>query len=148
METLVRTPGRVYSRYELVNSARGYEWEGYERVVDSHVKNLRRKLGDNKGRPKYHRDRRRVWLPLRPGPGPLGGTCATARGSSVHWDGGPRLVRWPSPCFLSPCCQCVEPSCSWTWTSGNAAHQQERSYPTSVHRVGAALCLHGGRQVD
>ena len=52
METLVRTPGRVYSRYELVNSARGYEWEGYETVVDSHVKNLRRKLGDNKGRPK------------------------------------------------------------------------------------------------
>ncbi len=52
METLVRTPGRVYSRYELVNSARGYEWEGYERVVDSHVKNLRRKLSDNKGRPK------------------------------------------------------------------------------------------------
>ena len=52
METLVRTPGRVYSRYELVNSAHGYEWEGYERVVDSHVKNLRRKLSDNKGRPK------------------------------------------------------------------------------------------------
>jgi len=52
MQTLVRTPGRVYSRYELVNSARGYEWEGYERVVDSHVKNLRRKLGDNKDKPK------------------------------------------------------------------------------------------------
>jgi DNA-binding response OmpR family regulator len=52
METLVRTPGRVYSRYELVNSARGYEWEGYERVVDSHVKNLRRKLADNKDKPK------------------------------------------------------------------------------------------------
>ena len=52
MQTLVRTPGRVYSRYELVNSARGYEWEGYERVVDSHVKNLRRKLGDSKDKPK------------------------------------------------------------------------------------------------
>lgn len=52
LETLSRTPGRVYSRYELVNSARGYEWEGYERVVDSHVKNLRRKLEDNKGKPK------------------------------------------------------------------------------------------------
>ena len=45
LETLARRPGRVYSRYELVNAARGYEWEGYERVVDSHVKNLRRKLG-------------------------------------------------------------------------------------------------------
>jgi len=49
LETLARRPGRVYSRYELVNAARGYEWEGYERVVDSHVKNLRRKLGDSDG---------------------------------------------------------------------------------------------------
>jgi DNA-binding response OmpR family regulator len=53
LETLSRTPGRVYSRSELVNSTRGYEWEGYERVVDSHVKNLRRKLGDNKDKPKF-----------------------------------------------------------------------------------------------
>ena len=38
-------PGRVYSRYELVNRVRGYEFEGYERTIDSHVKNLRHKLG-------------------------------------------------------------------------------------------------------
>jgi DNA-binding response OmpR family regulator len=38
------TPGRVYSRYELINRVRGYEFEGYERTVDSHVKNLRRKI--------------------------------------------------------------------------------------------------------
>jgi DNA-binding response OmpR family regulator len=36
--------GRVYSRYELINRARGYEFEGYERVIDSHIKNLRRKI--------------------------------------------------------------------------------------------------------
>jgi DNA-binding response OmpR family regulator len=42
--TLARVPGRVYSRYELVNAVRGYEWEGYDRVIDTHVKNLRRKL--------------------------------------------------------------------------------------------------------
>jgi DNA-binding response OmpR family regulator len=42
--TLGRVPGRVYSRSELVNAVRGYEWEGYERVIDTHVKNLRRKL--------------------------------------------------------------------------------------------------------
>jgi DNA-binding response OmpR family regulator len=42
--TLARVPGRVYSRYELMNAVRGYEWAGYERVIDSHVKNLRRKL--------------------------------------------------------------------------------------------------------
>jgi DNA-binding response OmpR family regulator len=41
---LSRTPGRVHSRYELINRVRGYEFEGYERTIDSHVKNLRRKL--------------------------------------------------------------------------------------------------------
>lgn len=41
---LSRRPGRVYSRYELINRVRGYEFEGYERTIDSHVKNLRRKI--------------------------------------------------------------------------------------------------------
>ncbi len=41
---LARVPGRVYSRYELINRVRGYEFDGYERTVDSHVKNLRRKI--------------------------------------------------------------------------------------------------------
>ena len=36
--------GRVWSRYELINRVRGYEFDGYERTVDSHVKNLRRKI--------------------------------------------------------------------------------------------------------
>ena len=41
---LAGTPGRVYSRSELIQLARGYEFDGYERTIDSHVKNLRRKL--------------------------------------------------------------------------------------------------------
>ena len=41
---LTNVPGRVYSRLELVNLVRGHEFEGYERTVDSHVKNLRRKI--------------------------------------------------------------------------------------------------------
>jgi DNA-binding response OmpR family regulator len=41
---LSTVPGRVYSRFELINRVRGYEFEGYERTVDSHVKNLRRKV--------------------------------------------------------------------------------------------------------
>ena len=45
LTALASTPGRVYSRYELVNRVRGYEFAGYERTIDSHVKNLRRKLG-------------------------------------------------------------------------------------------------------
>ena len=44
LAALARTPGRVYSRYELINRVRGYEFEGYERTIDSHVKNLRRKV--------------------------------------------------------------------------------------------------------
>ncbi|MFI6660645.1 response regulator transcription factor [Streptomyces sp. NPDC050523] len=46
LTTLASVPGRVYSRYELVNRLRGYEFTGYERTIDSHVKNLRHKLGD------------------------------------------------------------------------------------------------------
>jgi DNA-binding response OmpR family regulator len=45
LTALATTPGRVYSRYELINQVRGYEFPGYERTVDSHVKNLRHKLG-------------------------------------------------------------------------------------------------------
>ncbi len=41
---LTGTPGRVFSRAELINRLRGYEFDGYERTVDSHVKNLRRKI--------------------------------------------------------------------------------------------------------
>jgi DNA-binding response OmpR family regulator len=41
---LARVPGRVYSRYELINVVRGYEFSGYERTIDSHIKNLRRKV--------------------------------------------------------------------------------------------------------
>lgn len=45
LSAIATAPGRVYSRYELVNRVRGYEYEGYERTIDSHIKNLRRKLG-------------------------------------------------------------------------------------------------------
>ncbi|HUY50088.1 MAG TPA: response regulator transcription factor [Streptosporangiaceae bacterium] len=48
---LATVPGRVYSRSELINRVRGYEFEGYERTVDSHVKNLRRKIEQDPGNP-------------------------------------------------------------------------------------------------
>jgi len=41
---LSASPGRVLSRAELINRVRGHEFEGYERSVDSHIKNLRRKV--------------------------------------------------------------------------------------------------------
>ena len=45
LTALAAVPGRVYSRYELVNRVLGYEFSGYERTIDSHVKNMRHKLG-------------------------------------------------------------------------------------------------------
>lgn len=53
LTTLARYPGRVYSRMELVEKVLGYDFEGYERTIDSHVKNLRAKLGDNPRDPKW-----------------------------------------------------------------------------------------------
>jgi DNA-binding response OmpR family regulator len=43
---LASAPHRVFSRRELVERVSGYTFEGYERAVDSHVKNLRHKLGE------------------------------------------------------------------------------------------------------
>ncbi len=53
LTTLSRYPGRVYSRMELVEKVLGYDFEGYERTIDSHVKNLRAKLGDSPRNPKW-----------------------------------------------------------------------------------------------
>ena len=51
--TLARYPGRVYSRMELVEKVLGYDFEGYERTIDSHVKNLRAKLNDDPRDPTF-----------------------------------------------------------------------------------------------
>jgi DNA-binding response OmpR family regulator len=50
---LAQYPGRAYSRLELINRVQGYDFAGYERTVDAHVKNLRRKIEDDPGRPRY-----------------------------------------------------------------------------------------------
>jgi DNA-binding response OmpR family regulator len=50
---LTSHPGRVFSRYELVSKVQGYDFDGYERTIDAHVKNLRRKLGDDPKHPRY-----------------------------------------------------------------------------------------------
>ncbi len=44
LETLMTTPGRVFSRSELLEAVQGVAFESYERTVDAHVKNLRRKI--------------------------------------------------------------------------------------------------------
>lgn len=45
LDALTSVPGHVYSRHELIERISGSAYEGYERAVDSHVKNLRHKLG-------------------------------------------------------------------------------------------------------
>ena len=52
LAALASVPGRVYSRLELINRVRGYEFEGYERTIDSHIKNLRRKIEANPRNPR------------------------------------------------------------------------------------------------
>ena len=49
LAALARYPGRVYTRTQLVEAALGYEFEGYDRAIDSHIKNLRRKLPTRPG---------------------------------------------------------------------------------------------------
>lgn len=53
LQTLARYPGRAYSRFELVNHVQGYEYEGYERTIDAHVKNLRKKIEPDSKQPRY-----------------------------------------------------------------------------------------------
>jgi two-component system, OmpR family, response regulator RegX3 len=50
---LARSPGRVFSRFELVNRVQGHDYDGYERTIDAHVKNLRRKIEPDAARPRY-----------------------------------------------------------------------------------------------
>jgi DNA-binding response OmpR family regulator len=44
LEVLASAPGRVYTRPQLVEAALGYEFDGFDRAIDSHIKNLRKKL--------------------------------------------------------------------------------------------------------
>jgi len=50
---LARQPGRVFSRMQLVEALQGGAYEGYERTVDAHMKNIRRALGDDARDPQF-----------------------------------------------------------------------------------------------
>jgi DNA-binding response OmpR family regulator len=53
LATLVREPGRVFTRGQLLDAVHGVAFESYERAVDAHVKNLRKKIEPVPGRPRY-----------------------------------------------------------------------------------------------
>jgi two-component system alkaline phosphatase synthesis response regulator PhoP len=50
---LVREPERVFSRAELIEKALGYDFEGFDRTIDVHILNLRRKLEPDPNHPRY-----------------------------------------------------------------------------------------------
>jgi len=53
LATFVREPGRVFTRGQLLDAVHGVEIESYERAIDAHVKNIRRKIETTPGRPRY-----------------------------------------------------------------------------------------------
>ncbi len=53
LTTLVREPGRVFTRGQLLDALHGVTVDTYERAIDAHVKNLRRKIEPEVGRPRY-----------------------------------------------------------------------------------------------
>ncbi|MDP3179228.1 MAG: response regulator transcription factor [Spirochaetaceae bacterium] len=50
---MMRNPGKVWSRMEILESTFGSAHEGYERTIDAHVKNIRKALGDEIDHPRY-----------------------------------------------------------------------------------------------
>ncbi|MEO8484023.1 MAG: response regulator transcription factor [Acidobacteriota bacterium] len=53
LAALARYPGRVFTRAQLLDAVRGTEVESFERAIDAHVKNVRRKLESDPHRPRY-----------------------------------------------------------------------------------------------
>ncbi len=53
VELLAGNVGKVYSRLQIVEQIQGYSFEGYERTIDAHIKNLRRKIEINSKEPQY-----------------------------------------------------------------------------------------------
>jgi DNA-binding response OmpR family regulator len=53
LAALMSAPGRVFSRLDLLDVIQGIRYEGYERTIDTHVKNLRAKIEEDPRNPKY-----------------------------------------------------------------------------------------------
>lgn len=51
LQALMQNPGYVFTRSELIEKALGYNYESIERTLDTHIKNLRRKIGDDPKQP-------------------------------------------------------------------------------------------------
>jgi len=55
LATLMQDPGRTFTRSQLLEQTQGYAYEGYERTIDVHIKNLRQKIESDPGNPQHIR---------------------------------------------------------------------------------------------
>ena len=53
LQTLMSSPGRAFNRLELLERTQGYAYDGYERTIDVHIKNLRKKIEPDPAHPQY-----------------------------------------------------------------------------------------------
>lgn len=53
LAALARQPGRIYTRAQLLEAVHGVAFESYERAIDTHIKNLRRKIEPDPRQPRY-----------------------------------------------------------------------------------------------
>ncbi len=53
LAVLARQPGRVFSRHQLLDALHGVAFESYERAIDAHIKNIRRKIEPDPHQPRY-----------------------------------------------------------------------------------------------
>jgi DNA-binding response OmpR family regulator len=53
LDALMSSPGRAFNRLELLERTQGFAYDGYERTVDVHIKNLRKKIEPDPSKPLY-----------------------------------------------------------------------------------------------
>lgn len=53
LEVLMKSPGRVFNRLQLMENSHGFAFDGYERTIDAHIRNLRRKIEPDTKNPRY-----------------------------------------------------------------------------------------------
>jgi two-component system OmpR family response regulator len=53
LATMARQPGRIFTRAQLLDAVRGSDVESFERAIDTHIKNIRRKLEPDARSPRY-----------------------------------------------------------------------------------------------
>ena len=88
--SMARQPGRVFTRAQLLDAVHGTDGEPFDRAIDAHVKNIRRKIEARSAVPEIRRDRVRHRLPVRRAmrgrqPGINGGVAFSSRESAASW---------------------------------------------------------------